>query len=54
MFQKEFNKMSKIVFILATVPFKEFPYDIIALTTNVNMMTTEKDNESIDEKFSVP
>lgn len=54
MFLKEFNKMSKIVFIFATVSFKEFSYDIIALTTNVNMMTTEKDNESTDAKFSVP
>ena len=42
---KEFNKMCKIVFILATISFKEFPYHIVTLTTNVNMMTEREEKE---------
>ena len=48
---KEFNKMCKIVFILATISFKEFPYDIVTLTTNANMMTErgrERERERVN------
>ena len=39
MFLKELYKMSKIVFILATVSFNEHLYNIVTLTKNSNMKT---------------